>query len=67
MRGSKIAIAESADNLRALMKKQKVALSYAKLQVLYLIKIQACRDDKISSCNDGTVRIYNLLLVGIVW
>ena len=34
-------IAESADNLRALMKKQKVALSYAKLQALYLIKIQA--------------------------
>ena len=34
---SKIAIAKSADSLKALMKKQKVALSYAKLQALYLI------------------------------
>ncbi len=48
------------------MKKQKIALSYAKLQALYLIKIQACRDNKIPSCNDGTLRIYNLLLVGII-
>jgi transposase-like protein len=37
----RVAIAESAENLRALMKKQKIALSYAKLQALYLIKIQA--------------------------
>jgi hypothetical protein len=38
---SQITVAESAENLRALMKKQKTALSYAKLQALYLIKIQA--------------------------
>lgn len=38
---SKIAVAESAESLRALMKKQKIVLSYAKLQALYLIKIQA--------------------------
>jgi transposase len=38
---SQITVAESAENLRTLMKKQKTALSYAKLQALYLIKIQA--------------------------
>ena len=38
---SKITIAESAESLKSLMKKQKTALSYAKLQALYLIKIQA--------------------------
>ena len=38
---SKIAIAESAENLKTLMKKQKSALRYAKVQALYLLKIQA--------------------------
>ena len=38
---SKIVIAESAESLKSLMKKQKTALSYAKIQALYLIKIQA--------------------------
>ncbi len=37
---SKIAIAESAGFLKTLMKKQKVALNYAKVQALYLLKIQ---------------------------
>ena len=35
-RVSKIGVAESAESLRALMKKQKIVLSYAKLQALYL-------------------------------
>ena len=34
-------IAESADTLKSLMKKQKTALNYAKVQTLYLLKIQA--------------------------
>lgn len=38
---SKIAIAESSESLKTLMKKQKTALSYAKVQALYLLKIQA--------------------------
>jgi hypothetical protein len=38
---SKIAIAESVESLKSLMKKQKTALSYAKIQALYLIKTQA--------------------------
>ncbi len=38
---SKIAIAESASSLKLLMKNQKKALSYAKIQALYLLKIQA--------------------------
>ena len=38
---SKIAIAESASSLKSLMKKQKKALSHAKIQALYLLKIQA--------------------------
>ena len=38
---SKIAIAESALDLKSLMKKQKNALSYAKVQALYLLKIKA--------------------------
>ena len=37
---SKIAIAESALDLKSLMKKQKNALSYAKIQALYLLKIK---------------------------
>jgi len=37
----KIAIAESQETLKSLMKKQKTALNYAKVQALYLIKIQA--------------------------
>jgi transposase len=37
----KIAIAETASNLKSLMKKQKNALSYAKVQALYLLKIKA--------------------------
>ncbi len=38
---SQIAIAESVEYLKSLMKKQKTALSYAKVQALYLIKIKA--------------------------
>lgn len=38
---SKIAITESAEQLKSLMKKQKNALSYAKVQALYLLKIKA--------------------------
>jgi transposase len=38
---SKIAIAETASSLKSLMKKQKNALSYAKVQALYLLKIKA--------------------------
>ncbi len=37
----KISIAESAEVLKSLMKQQKTALGYAKVQALYLIKIQA--------------------------
>ena len=37
----KIAIAESVETLKSLMKQQKTALGYAKVQALYLIKIQA--------------------------
>ena len=36
-----MAIAESAESLKALMKKQKVALNFAKVQALYLLKIRA--------------------------
>ena len=38
---TKIEIAESAESLKTLMRKQKTALSYAKVQALYLLKIQA--------------------------
>ena len=38
---SQVAIAESAESLKALMKKQKAALNFAKVQALYLLKIQA--------------------------
>jgi hypothetical protein len=38
---SKITITESAETLKSLMKRQKTALNYAKLQTLYLLKIQA--------------------------
>ena len=38
---SKIEIAESASSLKSLMKKQKKALSHAKVQALYLLKIRA--------------------------
>jgi len=37
----KIEITESAEELRSLLKKQKTALNYAKIQALYLLKIQA--------------------------
>jgi len=37
----KIEITESAEELKSLLKKQKTALNYAKLQALYLLKIQA--------------------------
>ena len=38
---SKIALAESAKNLKTVMKRQRSALSYAKVQALYFLKIQA--------------------------
>jgi len=38
---SRIAIAETASNLKYLMKKQKNTLKYAKVQALYLLKIKA--------------------------
>ncbi len=38
---SKIAIAESVEILKSLIKKQKNALNYARVQALYLIKIPA--------------------------
>lgn len=38
---TKLEIAESAQSLKTLMRKQKSALSYAKVQALYLLKIQA--------------------------
>ena len=38
---SKVAIAESAESLKTVMKRQKSALSYVKVQALYLLKIQA--------------------------
>jgi len=37
----KIAIAESVERLKELMKLQKIALNYAKVQALYLLKIKA--------------------------
>ena len=37
----KIAIAESIETLKSLMKQQKSALNYAKVQALYLLKINA--------------------------
>ena len=37
---SKIAISESAETLKSLLKKQKTALNYAKIPTLYLLKIQ---------------------------
>ncbi|NBD14710.1 MAG: hypothetical protein GVY04_00780 [Cyanobacteria bacterium] len=37
----KIEITESAEELKSLLKKQKTALNYAKIQALYLLKIQA--------------------------
>ena len=37
----KIAIAESVERLKSLMKQQKTVLNYAKVQSLYLLKIQA--------------------------
>ena len=42
-RVSKIEIRESAETLKKLIKKQKSGLNYAKLQVLYLLKIQATK------------------------
>ncbi|PSO92901.1 MAG: hypothetical protein BRC48_13360 [Cyanobacteria bacterium QS_9_48_30] len=36
----KIAISESAETLKSLLKKQKTALNYAKIPTLYLLKIQ---------------------------
>lgn len=38
---SKIAIAESVEQLKILMKQQKTGLGYAKIQTLYLLKIKA--------------------------
>ncbi len=38
---SKIAIAESVEQLKSLMKQQKTGLEYAKGQTLYLLKINA--------------------------
>ncbi len=38
---SKIVIAESVEDLKSLMKKQKTGLGYAKVQSLYLLKINA--------------------------
>lgn len=38
---SKVEIAESSETLRELMKKQKESLLYAKVQALYLFKIEA--------------------------
>lgn len=38
---SKIAIVESVEMLKSLMKQQKTALNYAKVQALYLLKIRA--------------------------
>ena len=38
---SKIALAESAKNLKTVIKRQRSALSYAKVQALYLLKMQA--------------------------
>jgi hypothetical protein len=37
----KIEIAESVENLKSLMKQQKTGLGYAKIQTLYLLKINA--------------------------
>lgn len=37
----KIEISESAETLKDVLKKQKTALNFAKVQALYLLKIQA--------------------------
>jgi transposase len=41
---TKIKIVESEETLRALLKQQKTALNYAKIQALYLLKIRAAEE-----------------------
>ena len=41
---TKIEIAESVEELKLLMKQQKTALGFAKIQTLYLLKIKAIKN-----------------------
>ena len=62
---SKIALAESALSLKSLMKKQKKALSYAKVQALYLLKIQAVETIRYLAVVMGRLRINDILLATV--
>ena len=65
-RVSKIAIALISRRLKGVDEKTKSSLKLCKATSFIFDKNTSSRDNKIPSCNDGTVRIYNLLLVGIV-